>query len=76
MKIERTATFKRNFKSFKKKTYDMSKLEIILNHLVNDDKEVLKNKYKYHALKGDLKDFRELHIESDWLLVYKVEKKN
>ena len=44
MKIERTATFKRNFKALKKKNYDMSKFENVLNYLVNADKEILKNK--------------------------------
>ncbi len=31
--------------------------------------------YKDHKLTGDLKDFRECHIQPDLLLIYKVEKK-
>lgn len=30
----------------------------------------LLKEYKDHALKGNLKDFRECHVESDWLLIY------
>ncbi len=30
-------------------------------------------KYNDHKLKGEYKDFRECHIENDWLLIYKIE---
>ena len=30
----------------------------------------LEPKYKDHQLKGELKEYRECHIEPDWLLVY------
>jgi len=29
--------------------------------------------YLDHPLKGDWKDFRDVHIEPDWLLIYKIE---
>jgi mRNA interferase YafQ len=32
----------------------------------------LPSQYRDHALKGSWKDHRELHIEPDWLLVYKI----
>lgn len=72
MKIERTATFKRNVKSLIKKNYDTKKLETVLGLLINQETEILKIQYKDHALKGELKSFRELHIEGDWLLVYQI----
>lgn len=72
MKIERTATFKRNVKALIKKNYDIKKLETVLGLLIGQETEILKNQYKDHALKGDLKSFRELHIEGDWLLVYQI----
>lgn len=31
-------------------------------------------KYKDHALSGDYIGQRECHIQSDWLLIYKVER--
>ena len=32
----------------------------------------LPENYKDHQLSGSLKDFRECHIEPDWLLMYQV----
>jgi len=29
-----------------------------------------------HPLKGEFKGYRDLHIESDWLLIYKVDDKD
>lgn len=50
----------------------MKKFEAVLNHLINRDKTTLTSKYKDHSLSGNLKNFRELHIERDWLLVYQI----
>ena len=30
------------------------------------------NKYRDHSLKGKYYDFRECHIQPDWLLMYKL----
>ncbi len=75
MKVEITRTFKRNIKALKKNHYKMSKLKEVLDLIINEDKETLINVYNDHQLQGDLKQFRELHIESDWLLIYKVDNK-
>ena len=29
--------------------------------------------YRDHALRGDWNGFRDLHIEPDWLLLYRIE---
>lgn len=34
--------------------------------------ETLPREYRDHALTGDLADFRECHIEPDWLLMYQI----
>jgi len=72
MKIKRTPTFKRNYKSLKKKHYDMQKLEMVLELLVQQRTDILYQKYRDHALKGNKQGLRELHIEKDWLLVYEI----
>ncbi|MEW4403867.1 type II toxin-antitoxin system YafQ family toxin [Enterococcus sp. AN402] len=72
MKIKRTPTFKRNYKFLKKKHYDMQKLEIVLELLVQQQTDILYQRYKDHALKGNKQGLRELHIEKDWLLVYEI----
>ena len=38
--------------------------------IVNDN--VLPSSYKDRQLKGMWNDFRELHIEADWLLIYRI----
>lgn len=38
------------------------------------DGETLEPQYKDHLLAGDYAGFRECHIASDWLLVYRIEK--
>lgn len=73
MRINYTPTFTRNYKALKKKHYDMRKLSRVIDLLINQDHEELVRKYKDHALKGNRKNDRELHIESDWLLVYRIE---
>ena len=37
--------------------------------LLCEDKQ-LPEKYRDHALSGELKNYRELHIAPDWLLIY------
>lgn len=73
MKINYTPTFKRNYKALLKKHYDMSKLEKVIELLINQQQDELFRIYHDHALKGNRKNDRELHIESDWLLVYRIE---
>ena len=45
-----------------------------INCIVYNNLELLKTKYKDHALSGNWQGYRELHIESDWLLIYKINK--
>lgn len=75
VKIITTSSFKRNLKRFKKKHYDLSRLESIIHSLIANNTNDLKH-HKDHALVGKYKGFRELHIEPDWLLVYRFENNN
>ena len=59
---------KRNTKLMRKRGKDMSKLVKVLDMLASG--EPLPPNYKDHPLAGTWNDFRECHIESDWLLVY------
>ncbi len=49
----------------------MVKLTKALDLLLNE--QPLPIVYNDHPLKGDWKGFRDLHIEPDWLLLYRVE---
>ncbi|WP_373748053.1 type II toxin-antitoxin system YafQ family toxin [Kaistella sp.] len=67
--IIRTSEFKRQLKLAKKRGKDLQKLVNIVEKLQND--EVLPEHNKDHNLVGNFVDFRECHIEPDWLLIYK-----
>lgn len=38
------------------------------------DGEPLPPKYRDHPLQGDKRGYRDCHISSDWVLIYKIEK--
>ena len=56
----------------KKRGKDLSKLKIILNIL--SEKNQLSERYRNHKLVGNYRDYWELHIEPNWLLIYKKTK--
>ena len=47
---------------------------MIINLL--DEEKLLEPQFKDHSLIGNLKGFRECHIQPDWLLIYKITKMN
>ena len=70
-----TSAFKKQLKSIKKRNKSLDKLTEVVNKLANN--ETLDEKYRDHQLVNTerFKDCRECHIEPDWLLVYKRNKK-
>jgi mRNA interferase YafQ len=72
LSIEALPSFERDLKRLEKKKADKSKLIEVIKDLANN--KILAPKYKDHQLQGYLKEFRECHIENDWLLMYKKEK--
>lgn len=68
--IERTTQFKKDYKLAKKQGLDTNALKEIIDKLSKGEK--LPEKNKDHGLKGDYEGYRECHIESDWLLIYKI----
>lgn len=69
-RIEFTNEMKRNAKLLKKRGMDMSKLTAVLELLAAG--QPMPQHYNDHQLTGNLKDFRECHIEPDWLLIYRI----
>lgn len=69
-RIEFTAEMKRNVKLMKKRGKDISKLIAVLDLLASGNP--MPQQYDDHRLSGNLKDFRECHIEPDWLLMYQI----
>ena len=63
--------FEKDFALMLKRGKDMSKLAEVIELLRKGEK--LPVKYKDHPLKGNKKGLRDLHIEPDWLLLYRIE---
>lgn len=62
--------FKKDFKRIKKRGYDISRLEKIVELLANE--VPLPEQFKDYNLSGNYNGFRECHIAPDWLLIYQV----
>ena len=62
--------FKKDFKKIKKRGYDISRLEKIVELLANE--VPLPEQFKDHNLSGNYNGFRECHIAPDWLFIYQV----
>ena len=65
-KLDRTNQFKRDFK--KHGELNTALIEVLYK-LLHD--ESLPEKYRDHALTGDLKDIRDCHIRPDLVLLYR-----
>ncbi|REB68300.1 type II toxin-antitoxin system RelE/ParE family toxin [Cutibacterium namnetense] len=67
--------FLRDVKRFKNKHYDMDKLKTAIRAVAERRTDWLKQ-HPDHQLTGSLADYRELHIVSDWLLLYTIDNDN
>mgnify|MGYP002471832660 FL=1 len=61
---------KKDARLMKKRGKNMNKLVSVLALLASGNP--LPVQYKDHSLTGNLQDFRECHIEPDWLLLYQI----
>lgn len=48
----------------------MKKLHLVMEQLVGG--VFLSKGHKDHALQGEWQDFRDCHIEGDWVLIYQI----
>ena len=67
-RIDFTNQFRKDLKLSGKQGKDLDKLWEVVEKLSND--EELPAKHKDHALTGNYGNYRECHIQPDWLLVY------
>lgn len=65
-----TNEFRRDFKLSRKRGKKEEKLLEIIRLLENSEK--IPEKHRPHPLFGNFKGCHELHIEPDWLLIYKT----
>ena len=71
LKPIRSSRFKRDVKRVGKRGKDLTKLRSLLESLIR--REPLPESHRDHPLHGSWKGYREVHIEPDWLLIYRVE---
>lgn len=67
----RSGRFKKDVRRAEKRGKDLSKLKAVLLLLLEGGE--LPAELRDHPLKGDWKGFRDLHIEPDWLPIYRIE---
>ncbi|MCI8884516.1 MAG: type II toxin-antitoxin system YafQ family toxin [Dorea sp.] len=72
LELVTTGQFRKDYKRVKKRGYDISLLEEVIDLLLNN--QPLDERYRDHSLIGNYEGFRECHILSDWLLIYAVDK--
>lgn len=70
LELHKSAQFKADYKLLKRRGYDMQLLKDVIAILQKPASLPAQN--KDHQLIGNLKDFRECHIQPDWLLMYYV----
>lgn len=69
MTIIYTTQFKKDYKRIKKQNKDIRKIKYVIETLASG--VILDSRFRDHGLTGSLKDFRNCHIEPDWILIYK-----
>ncbi len=68
--IEYSGQFKRDLKRLKKRGKDMQKIRALMKVLIEGDN--LPEIFLDHPLKGNWKGCRDLHIQPDWILIYRL----
>jgi len=62
--------FSKDIKRIQKRGKSQNKLKMVIQKLVNGER--LNPIYNDHKLIGNYKGRRECHLESNWLLIYKI----
>jgi mRNA interferase YafQ len=65
-----TNQFGKDLKKMERRGEALSKIKKVIRKLVNEER--LEPNFKDHKLIGNYQGRRECHIESDWLLIYKL----
>ena len=73
-RLNTTNKFEKDVELAKRRGKDMTKIRIVIDLLIN--RQSLPSGLNDHPLKGEFKGYRDIHIEPDWLLIYKIDDKN
>ena len=69
--VKFTSAYKKSYKLMKKRGLDVGQLNQVVDTLRQG--LPLAQRYRDHPLTGEYRDFRECHIQPDWLLIYLIE---
>lgn len=65
-----TKRFRQDYKRIKKRSWDVRKLEALVDTLARG--QPLPPKARPHKLSGVFKDAWDVHLSRDWILVYEI----
>ena len=71
LKLVPSNRFRKDLKTAQKRGLNIDLLKSVINTLAAEKK--LEPKHRDHELTGEYRDFRECHIQPDWLLIYRVD---
>jgi len=66
-----THQFKKDIERIQKRGKNLEKLKIIIHSIIAED--ILDPLHRDHKFIGKWQGRRECHVESDWLLIYKID---
>lgn len=69
-KLSQTQQFKKDIKRLQKRGKDLRKIKAVIDLLLSETPLPPKN--RDHQLGGNWAGHRDCHIESDWLLIYRL----
>lgn len=70
LQVEYTNQFKKDIKLIKRRGKNLHLLSTVMQNIEHEKN--LSPKLRDHALTGNWNLHRELHIENDWLLIYRL----
>lgn len=66
-------SFDNDYKKIRKKHINTEDFLSVFQALIDNNQQLLKSKYRDHALTGSWKGYRELHVQPNLLLIYWVD---
>jgi mRNA interferase YafQ len=73
-KVHTSGRFEKDAALAVRRGKNTEKLRAVIELLVSN--HPLPRELKDHPLKGDWKNYRDIHIEPDWVLIYKIDDEN
>ena len=73
-KLSQTKQFVRDVRRMRRRGKDIGKLKTVVGRLAQG--KAIDAKHRDHTLTGIWKNYRDCHIEPDWVLIYSMDRNN